>query len=66
MMFLVLQNTKKATCGFSHKLILTRNNKNAVLNKAGATADAIPNIDNIHWYLAQYTPSIPQQDMLRK
>ena len=36
------------------------------MNNAETIADARGNIEHIHWYVFQYTPSIPQQAILSK
>ena len=54
------EHQEKATFGLGHKLTLTRNNNVAVLDKTGKLPDARSKIDNIHWYLLHYTPSISQ------
>ena len=58
------ENQEKATYGFSSKLTLTRNKDEAVIDKAMGIADASFKLDHIHWYVAQYTPSIQQQSFL--
>ena len=52
------EHQEKATCGLGYKLTLTRNKDDAVLQKAVAIADARIKLDHIHWYVAQFTPSI--------
>ena len=55
---------EKATYVLGYKLTLTRNKDDAVIDKAGVTADARIRIDHIHWYVPHYTPSIQQQSIL--
>ena len=40
---------EKATYGLSHKLILTINKDDAVIDEAGGFADVRIKIDHIHW-----------------
>ena len=58
------EHQEKATYGLGYKLTLTRNNDNAVLNKANATPDAKVKINAIEWYVPHYTPSMSQQTVL--
>ena len=53
------EHQEKATHGLGYKLSLTRNNDD-VLNKGEAIADVRNKMGNIHWYVPQHTPSIPQ------
>ena len=55
------EHQEKATYGFGNKLTLTRSKDEAVLDKAMGIADARIKIDQNHWYVAQYTPSVQQQ-----
>ena len=55
---------RKGTYGLGYKLTLTRNNDNAVLNKADATTIVKVKINAIEWYVPHYTPSITQQNIL--
>ena len=45
-------------------MTLTRNKDDAVIDKAGGTADARIKIGNIHWYVPHYKISIQQQSIL--
>ena len=45
------EHQEKATYGLRYKLTLTRNNYDAVIDKAGAIDDARIRIDHIHWYV---------------
>ena len=47
-------------------LTLTRNNDSIVLKRNNAINDARIKINNIHWYIPHYTPSIEQQAILFK
>ena len=60
------EHQEKATYGLGYKLTLTRNNDDAVIDKAGGIADARIRIDHIHWYVPHYTPSIQQQSTSSK
>ena len=51
------EHQQKATYGLGYKLTLTRNKDEAVMHKAVGTPDARIKIDQIHWYVAHYTPS---------
>ena len=56
----------KATYGLGYKLTLTRNKDEVFIDKVAGIADARIKIDHIHWYVAHYTPSIQQQNILSK
>ena len=58
------EHHEKETCGLGFNLTLTKNKDDAVLVKTAAIADARIKIDQIHWYVPQYTPSIQQQGIL--
>ena len=58
------EHQEKPTYGLGYKLTLTRSKDDADLEKASRIADARIKIDNIHWYVPQYTPSIQQQGLL--
>ena len=60
------EHQEKATYGLGHKITLTRNKDDAVIDKADCIADAKIRIDHIHWYVPHYTPSIQQQSTLSK
>ena len=60
------EHQEKATYGLGYKLTLTRNKDDAVIDKANAIADARIRIDDIHWFVPHYTPSIQQQGTLSK
>ena len=55
---------QKATCGLGYKLTIPRNKDEAVVDKAAGIADARIKTDHIQWYVAHYTPSIQQQNIL--
>ena len=55
------EHQEKATYGLGHKLTITGNIDNTVLNKADATIIGKIKINPIEWYAPHYTPSIPQQ-----
>ena len=61
MFFCFAEHLEKATYGLEHKLTLTGNTDNAVLNKDNAINNAEIEIIAIQWYVPLYTPSIPQQ-----
>ena len=60
------EHQEKATYGLGYKLTLTGNKADAVIDKAVGIADATIKIDDIHWYVSHYTPSIQQQKTLFK
>ena len=60
------EHQEKETYGPGSKLTLTRNKDVAVMDKAAGIADARIKIDDIHWYVPHYTPSIQQQGILSK
>ena len=69
------EHQEKAIYGLGHKLTLRRDIDEAVIDKAGGTADASAQLisvgshihaSHIPWYVAQYTPSIQQQSILSK
>ena len=51
------EHQETATYGLGHKLTLTQNSDNAVLNKANATTNAKIKINSFEWYVPHYTPS---------
>ena len=61
-----VEHQEKASYGLGYKLTLTRNKADAAIDKADAIANARIRIDNIHWYVPHYTPSIQQQSTLSK
>ena len=58
------QCQEKATYVLGYKLTLTRNKYEVVIDKANGIADARIKIDQIHWYVPHYTPSMTQQSIL--
>ena len=60
------EHQEKPTYGLGYKLTPTRNKDDAVIDKANGIADARIRIDQIHWYIPHYTPSIQQQSNLSK
>ena len=52
---------EKATYGLAYKLTLTKNKDEAVIDKAGGTADARIKIDLFHWHVPHYIISMQQQ-----
>ena len=52
------EHQRKATCGLGYKLTLTGNEDDAAIGKAEGIADARIKIDQIHWYVRHFTPSI--------
>ena len=60
------EHQEKACYGLGYKLTLTRNEDDAVIDKANDIADARLRIDHIHWYVPHYTPSNQQQNTLSK
>ena len=57
---------EKATYGLGHKITLTRNTDNAVLNKDNATNFGKIEVIAFDWYIPHYMPSISIQDVLFK
>ena len=57
---------EKATYGLGYKLNLTRNKDEPVIDKVAGIADAGFKIDDIHWYVPHYTPSMWQQAIMSK
>ena len=60
------EHQKKATFGPGYKFTLTRNKDKAVIDKVAVSADARIKIDQIHWYLSHYIPSMQQQGLMSK
>ena len=60
------EHQEKATYGLGFKLTLPRKKHEAVIDKAASNAGARIEIDNNHWYVPHYTPSIQQQGVLSK
>ena len=58
------EHQQKATYGFGYKITLTRNEDEAVIDKAAGIADARIKIEHVIWYVPHYTPSIQQQSLL--
>ena len=58
------EHQEKATYGLSYKITSTMNINAAALNKGAGSTDAKIVIDEIHWYVPHYTPSIPQQALI--
>ena len=58
------EDQEKGTYGLGYRLIVKRNNDNAVLNKDNAINRAKIKINIIECYVPQYTASIPQQPIL--
>ena len=56
----------KGTYGLGHKVTLTRNTDNAVLNKTNATAIGKTKIISLDWYVPHYTASLKEQGILMK
>ena len=52
---------EKATYGVGYQLTLTRNKDEAVFDKTVCIVDDRIEIDHIHWYAPQHTPSIQQE-----
>ena len=57
---------EKATYGLGYKLTLTRNKDVGVIDKVAGIAEARIKMDQIHWYVPHYTPSMAQQAILSK
>ena len=58
------EHQEKDTYGLGYKLTLTRNKDEAVLDKVAGIADARNKIDQIHWYVRHYIPSMSQQAIM--
>ena len=65
-LFGIVECQEKDSFGLGYKLTLTRHKGETVIDKAGGFADAIIKIDHIHWYIPHYTPSVEQQNILKK
>ena len=64
--FGLAEHQEKAIFGLGYKLTLTKNKKDAFINKTAGFADVRIQNDHIHWYVPHYTTSIQQQDILSK
>ena len=64
--FGVAEYQEKYSYGLGYISTLTRNKDDEVLSKAPGNADAWNKIDNIHWYVPNFTPSISQQSISSK
>ena len=60
------EHQEKATYGLGYKLTLTGKKYEAVIDKVAGITDARIEIDQIHWYMAHFTPSIQQQSIVSK
>ena len=60
------EHQEKATNGLGHKLTLTRNSDNSVLNEANANNNAKIRFVGSEGYVPHYTLSSPQQAILSK
>ena len=60
------EHQEEATFGLGYKLTPTRNEDDAVIDKAAGIADARIKIDHIPWYMPHYTPSTQEQSILSK
>ena len=58
------EHQTKATYGLGYELTLTRNKDKGVIDKVVGIAEARIKIDQIHWYIPHYTPSMAQQSIL--
>ena len=59
-----IEHQEKATYGLGHKITLTRNKDEAVIDKVAGIADARIKGAHFHWYVPHYTLSIQQQNIL--
>ena len=60
------EQQEKVTYGLGYEITLTRYKDDAVLQKAIALAEARIKIDQTHWYVPHYKPSIQPQSILSK
>ena len=60
------EHQEKATYGLDYKLTLTRKKDDAGIDKANGIADARIKIDQIHWYVPHYNPSMQQNIMSKQ
>ena len=61
-----VENQEKATLGLGNKLVLTKNDDNAVLKKADATIVGEIKINSFEWCVPHYIGSISQQAIFSK
>ena len=57
---------QKANNCLGHKLTQTENKINGAIDKTAGVANARIKIDQLHWYVPHYAPSIQQQGILPK
>ena len=55
---------QKCTNGYGYKLTLTKNKDGAVTDKVAGIDDVRFKIDQIHWYVPHYIPSLQQKSLL--
>ena len=60
------EHQQKATYGLLYKVTPTKNKDGAVLHKVVALVESRVKIELIHYFVAQYTPSIQQQGFYSK
>ena len=60
------EDQQKACFGLGYKLKLTRNKDVGVIANVAGIANARIRIDQTHWYVPLYTPSIQKQGILSK
>ena len=58
------EHQEKGTFGLGYRLTLTKNTDNSVLNKDNETNNAKIKINAIGWFVAHYTPSLEQHNIL--
>ena len=60
------EHQEKATYDLGYELTLRRNKDDAVIDKVAGIADARIKIDQFHWYVPHYTPSMSQLSTMSK
>ena len=58
------EHEEKGTYGLGYKLTLTRNTKNAVLNKDIAVGNGRVKINSLDWYIPHYSPNLEEYNKL--
>ena len=65
-MFGFAEHQQKVTSGWGYKVTLTWSIDDAASPETVVTDDVRIKIDQLHWYVHCYTPSIQQQSLLSK
>ena len=58
------EHQERGTYGLGYKLTLTRNSDNAFLNTGNAINKAKIKTNSIDWYIPNYTPILPQENIV--